>query len=131
VKPAITPEPELIALDVIADWLHYQGRDRKRSVRRCFKHHGIQLLKRDGRSVFATERLYQDLLLRMQQCSQSDGEARSTMRAARSVSVGKSERSTSTLRAAVNAKLRSPTSTASKPTFAPSSLTVLPGGRDV
>src|SRR5688500_7652965 len=103
----------LIPLAELAERLHYEGRDRERSVRRCFERHGLQLLKRDGRSAFGTERLYQELIQRMQSCSASVDEARSTTAAARSASGGTSGRSPSTLRAAVNAKLRSATRTAS------------------
>jgi hypothetical protein len=119
----------LITLRELADRLHYEGRDRERSVRRCFQKHGLQLLKRDGRAAFATEQLYQELLWRMQACSASVDEANYSMRAVQSASAGRSGKSRNTLRAAVNAKLRSATSIGSKPKSETKSLTVLPGGR--
>jgi hypothetical protein len=88
----------LIPLSELADRLHYEGRDRARSVRRCFQRHGLHLLQRDGRSVFATERLYQELIQRMQTCSNCDAEARSSRgtirvgRATREHSTGSRER---------------------------------------
>jgi hypothetical protein len=119
----------LITLSEMADLLHYEGRDRERSVRRCFQKHGLQLLKRDGRAAFATEQLYQELLWRMQGCSASVDEANYSMRAVQSASAGRSAKSRNTLRAAVNAKLRSNTCTALRPKSVTKPLMVLPGGR--
>ena len=118
-------ELRLITLAELADRLRFDGRDRARSVRRCFRRHGLELL--DGGK--ATEALYQELLWRMQGCSASADAARSTTAAVRSASAGKCATSKSILRAAVNERLRTRTRTGSRRKSETRSFTVLPGGR--
>jgi hypothetical protein len=117
-------ELRLITLAELADRLRFDGRDRARSVRRCFRRHGLELL--DGK---ATEALYQELLWRMQGCSASADAAGFTTAAVRSASAGKCATSKSALRAAVNERLRTPTRTGSRRKSETRSFTVLPGGR--
>jgi hypothetical protein len=129
-KPPPPPHPDgLLTLDQIADRLQYHGRDRLRSVRRLILRHGIPHTRRDRRSwLLTTAQL--DMLLEALECSPCESAGRSTTAVERSASGGRSGTSKSTLRAAVNAKLRSATSTSSKPRSATRSLTVLPGGRE-
>src|SRR4051812_19245015 len=98
----------LLTLGEIADRLRLTGRDRERTVRRCFKRYGISLIRRGARSFLATQQQYAALLEAME-CSHSGSEGVSGTSVARSVLVVKRRSSKSTLRDVIAEKMRKPT----------------------
>ena len=127
-RPAAEPAGDLLTLDDVADRLGFTGEDRRRSVRRLLRRHDVPYIRRGTRSWLLTPAQL-DQLMGALECSQFDGAARSTTAVARSVSAGRSARSTSTLQAAVNAMLQRPIGRSSRARSAPNFFTALPGGR--
>src|SRR6476646_9370584 len=99
----------LIPLRTIAERLHYNGRDRERSVRRLFARHGVPMIRR-GRGVYlVTEGLYVELIEKMTTCSPSGSGANTGTSAVRSESGGKRASSKSILAERLAETMRRPT----------------------
>ena len=118
----------MLTLDDVADRLGFAGEDRRRSVRRLLRRHNVPYIRRGARTWLLTPAQL-DQLMGALECSASESAARSTTAAARSVSGRQPASSKSILQAVVNARLQRPTRTGSRARSAPSSFTVLAGGR--
>ena len=121
-------QKSLLTLGELADRLHYDGRDRERSVRRCFRHYGVPLVRRDGRGYLATEQQFAALLEAMT-CSLSEKEGATGTSGARSASVKRRASSKNTLRAAIAEKMQKPIELGSSTRSGENSFTVVEGGR--
>jgi hypothetical protein len=120
---------ELIPISIIADRLHYMGRDRERSVRRLFERHRVSIIKRSRGAYFVTEAKYAELIEKMTTCSPSGNAANTSTSAARSVSGGKRASSKSILREEIAARMQRNTVPSSKPMSGTKCFTVVEGGR--
>jgi hypothetical protein len=118
----------LLPLGAIADRLNYVGRDRERSVRRLFAKLGVPIVKRSRGVYFVTEEQYEALIEAMT-CSPSEGAAKISICAGRSVSGAKNGSSRSILAAQIAETLRKPTVQSSKRKSDTKCFTVVEGGR--
>src|SRR5215469_16659298 len=119
----------ILTLATVADRLHYTGRDRERSVRRLFAHHGVSMIRRGRRVYFVTERQYAELIEKMTTCSPSGNAANTSTCAVRFVSGGKRASSKNILADQIAATMQTHTDRSSKRKSVTKSFTVVEGGR--
>jgi hypothetical protein len=118
----------LLPLTTIADRLHYNGTDRERSVRRLFVKHGVPFIRRGRGVYFVTEEQYEALIEAMT-CSPSEGAAKNSTCAGRSVSGARRGSSRSILAAQIAETLQKPIGQSSKQKSDTKCFTVVEGGR--